>query len=202
MYTFTQVYEERGRGSLRLNDPKQGTDSVSRLVFRTAGSLRVLLNTKIWEGMIAEPASPKSLRITAIDTTGQVKVYLVMARPSDIQSLAMALKLRISAEKARVVKPGDGLGEEKSKMDSETNGNWDAGEDTEKSKVTPDLIADAEKENDAEEADEDDEEELENLIVEVPALKKRALDPDAPGDANETSVETTPATAMEDQAAN
>lgn len=190
------MYEERGRGSLRLNDPKHGTDS--RLVFRTAGSLRVLLNTKIWEGMIAEPASPKSLRITAIDTTGQVKVYLVMARPSDIQSLAMALKLRISAEKARVVKSGDGLAEEeKSKMDSETNGSWDAGEDMENSKVTPDLIADAEQKNDAEA---EEEEELENLIVEVPALKKRALDPDAPGDANETSAETTPATAMDDQA--
>lgn len=176
LYTFAQVYEERGRGSLRLNDPKKGTESAPRLVFRTAGSLRVLLNTKIWDGMIAEPASPKSLRLTAIDTTGQVKVYLVMARPSDIQSLAMALKTRITAAKAANIT--DGV--EK----VSTNGSWDEeeeGEEQAKSKVKPDLIADTEKnksaEGDADEdEDEEDPEELESLIVEVPALKRRALD--------------------------
>lgn len=180
MYTFAQVYEERGRGSLRLNDPKKGTESAPRLVFRTAGSLRVLLNTKIWDGMIAEPASPKSLRLTAIDTTGQVKVYLVMARPSDIQSLAMALKTRITAAKAANIT--DGV--EK----VSTNGSWDGDEEEgeqeqAKSKVKPDLIADTEKnksaEGDVDEVEEDedeDTEELESLIVEVPALKRRALD--------------------------
>lgn len=179
MYTFSQVYEERGRGSLRLNDPKKGAGCSSRLVFRTAGSLRVLLNTKIWDGMIAEPASAKSLRITGIDATGQVKVYLVMARPSDIQSLAMALKMRISAEKTRMAK-GVEEGEEEmvAEKDSETNGNWDEEEEEEekeKSKVTPDLIADTEKKD----GDDDEEEDgVECLSVEVPAFKKRALDPD------------------------
>lgn len=192
LYTFAQVYEERGRGSLRLNDPKKGTDSASRLVFRTAGSLRVLLNTKIWDGMIAEPASPKSLRLTAIDTTGQVKVYLVMARPSDIQSLAMALKMRISAEKARVASEVD-----KTTTTALSNGT-----------VTPDLIADTQinmsddKEDKAaeegEEVDGEGEEELESLIVEVPALKRRALDSkDAPVADKETMDEQTIATATE-----
>lgn len=191
LYTFAQVYEERGRGSLRLNDPKKGTDSASRLVFRTAGSLRVLLNTKIWDGMIAEPASPKSLRLTAIDTTGQVKVYLVMARPSDIQSLAMALKMRISAEKARVASEVD-----KTTTTALSNGT-----------VTPDLIADTQinmsddkedKAAEGEEVDGEGEEELESLIVEVPAFKRRALDSkDAPVADKETMDEQTIATATE-----
>lgn len=182
------MYEERGRGSLRLNDPKKGTDSASRLVFRTAGSLRVLLNTKIWDGMIAEPASPKSLRLTAIDTTGQVKVYLVMARPSDIQSLAMALKMRISAEKARVASEVD-----KTTTTTLSNGT-----------VTPDLIADtqinrSEDKEDKAVEEEEGEEELESLIVEVPALKRRALDSkDAPVADTETMDEQSTATATKD----
>lgn len=154
--------------------------------------MRVLLNTKIWDGMIAEPASPKSLRLTAIDTTGQVKVYLVMARPSDIQSLAMALKMRISAEKARVASEVD-----KTTTTALSNGT-----------VTPDLIADTQinmsddKEDKAaeegEEVDGEGEEELESLIVEVPALKRRALDSkDAPVADKETMDEQTIATATE-----
>lgn len=149
----------------------------------------MLLNTKIWDGMIAEPASPKSLRLTAIDTTGQVKVYLVMARPSDIQSLAMALKMRISAEKARVASEVD-----KTTTTALSNGT-----------VTPDLIADTQinmsddKEDKAaeegEEVDGEGEEELESLIVEVPALKRRALDSkDAPVADKETMDEHTTAT--------
>jgi Ran-binding protein 3 len=70
-------YEERGRGTLRLNDSKKPGGS-SRVVFRTSGVLRVLMNTKIWAGMIAEPASQKSLRLTAIDNDGHIKVFLVM----------------------------------------------------------------------------------------------------------------------------
>ena len=44
---------------------------------RIKGSLRVVLNTKIWSGMTIERASAKSIRITAqVDET--VKVFLVM----------------------------------------------------------------------------------------------------------------------------
>lgn len=39
-------YEQRGPGSLRLNDSKDQNKS-SRVVFRTSGNLRVLLNTKV-----------------------------------------------------------------------------------------------------------------------------------------------------------
>lgn len=177
MYTFAQVYEERGRGSLRLNDPKKSAESVvasPRLVFRAAGSLRVLLNTKIWDGMIAEPASAKSLRLTAIDQTGQVKVYLVMARPSDIQTLTMALKLRISAEKSRVAKRVSGgratiNGGEANDLKKE---------EEKKSSVTPDLIANTDEAVDLDEEKEEEEEEdadRDCLIVEIPVPKRRAM---------------------------
>lgn len=39
-------YEERGRGALRLNDSKVKQNE-SRVVFRTSGNLRVLINTKV-----------------------------------------------------------------------------------------------------------------------------------------------------------
>lgn len=54
LFTFdkaTSNWQERGRGTLRLNDKEiQGEKyPQSRLVFRTAGSLRVVLNTKVYK---------------------------------------------------------------------------------------------------------------------------------------------------------
>lgn len=43
----TSSWQERGRGTLRLNDFAADDHIGSRLVFRTAGSLRVILNTKV-----------------------------------------------------------------------------------------------------------------------------------------------------------
>lgn len=48
------------------------------VVMRTHGSLRVILNTKIWPGMTIERASNKSVRITATDGDEGVKVFLIM----------------------------------------------------------------------------------------------------------------------------
>lgn len=86
-------WEERGHGTVRLND---NDSKESRVVFRQAGNLRVVINTKVgngltfgrlksnfalfqvWSGMTAEHSSPKSLRLTAMDNNGQVKVFLLM----------------------------------------------------------------------------------------------------------------------------
>lgn len=46
-------YEQRGPGSLRLNDSKDQSKS-SRVVFRTSGNLRVLLNTKVIDDLFTE----------------------------------------------------------------------------------------------------------------------------------------------------
>lgn len=96
-------WEQRGPGSLRLNDVNAANeDARSRLVFRTLGNFRVLLNTKVWGGMVVEKPSQKSLRLTAIDANdGAVKIYLVMARPDDISILYSALKKRIDSERKR-----------------------------------------------------------------------------------------------------
>lgn len=92
-------WEERGRGSLRLNDSKNEHEC-SRVVFRTSGNLRLLLNTKVWAGMVAERPSQKSLRLTAMDNTGKIKIFLLMARPVDISRLHKALVERIDLRKS------------------------------------------------------------------------------------------------------
>lgn len=102
-------WEERGPGSLRLNDLKDASGTRnSRVVFRTSGNLRVVLNTKVWKGMVVEKSSQKSLRLTAIDSKdGQIKIFLAMARPDDISSLYLALKKRIELEKEKAAVDGD-----------------------------------------------------------------------------------------------
>lgn len=48
---------------------------------RTQGSLRLILNTKLWAQMQIDKASEKSIRITAMDTEDQgVKVFLISVR--------------------------------------------------------------------------------------------------------------------------
>lgn len=88
-------WTERGRGTLRVNDLPTSPGS-HRLIVRTTGSLRVVLNTKIWAGMTVDRASVKSMRITAMDSNGVVKVFLVMASPKEMDQLQKCLEWRVS----------------------------------------------------------------------------------------------------------
>ncbi|XP_013418922.1 ran-binding protein 3 isoform X2 [Lingula anatina] len=92
----TQAWVEKGRGHLRLNDslPDENRKFHSRLVMRTTGSLRVVLNCKIWSGMSVDRASHKSVRITALEEDG-LKVYLIMATPKDTEQLFRAIDWRV-----------------------------------------------------------------------------------------------------------
>ncbi|XP_013862900.1 ran-binding protein 3b isoform X3 [Austrofundulus limnaeus] len=107
LYVFektAQSWIERGRGLLRLNDMASTDDGTlqSRLVMRTQGSLRLILNTKLWPQMQVDKASEKSVRITAMDTEDQgVKVFLIAGSSKDIGQLAAALHHRILALKSR-----------------------------------------------------------------------------------------------------
>uniref|UniRef100_A0A7N8XQY4 Ran-binding protein 3 n=1 Tax=Mastacembelus armatus TaxID=205130 RepID=A0A7N8XQY4_9TELE len=107
LYVFektAQSWIERGRGLLRLNDMASTDDGMlqSRLVMRTQGSLRLILNTKLWPQMQVDKASEKSVRITAMDTEDQgVKVFLISGSSKDIGQLAAALHHRILALKSR-----------------------------------------------------------------------------------------------------
>lgn len=102
---MSQSWVERGRGLLRLNDMASTEDGSlqSRLVMRTQGSLRLILNTKLWAQMQIDKASEKSIRITAMDTEDQgVKVFLISASSKDTGQLFAAIHHRILALRSRV----------------------------------------------------------------------------------------------------
>lgn len=108
LYKFersTQQYSERGRGILRMNDKGEGSDFSSRLVFRTAGTQRVALNTQIWGGMSVEQCTKKSIRISAQDTStdddNEVGVYLIQCGNEQSKQLYQALSYRISQIKQK-----------------------------------------------------------------------------------------------------
>uniref|UniRef100_A0A8D0G4P2 Ran-binding protein 3-like n=1 Tax=Sphenodon punctatus TaxID=8508 RepID=A0A8D0G4P2_SPHPU len=97
---ISQSWIERGRGSLRLNDTssnKCGTIQ-SRLVMRNQGSMRLLLNSKLWTQMVIERVNYKSLCITATDLEDySVKVFLIQASSKDTSYLYAAIHHRLVA---------------------------------------------------------------------------------------------------------
>lgn len=102
LFTFdkgTASWHERGRGNLRLNDQEVDGALQSRMVMRTQGSLRVILNTKVWAGMVVEHPSPKTVRTTATDPDG-IRVYLIQANPKDAEQLYNALECRVASLKS------------------------------------------------------------------------------------------------------
>ncbi|XP_077672373.1 ran-binding protein 3-like [Eretmochelys imbricata] len=103
LFVFNKLslsWTERGRGSLRLNDTssnKHGTLH-SRLVMRNQGSLRLILNTKLWTQMAIERVNRKSLCITATDLEDHsVKVFLIQASSKDTEYLYAAIHHRLVA---------------------------------------------------------------------------------------------------------
>ncbi|KAG5897480.1 hypothetical protein JTB14_031105 [Gonioctena quinquepunctata] len=101
LFYFDKVssgWQERGRGTLRLNDFEQEDHIGSRVVFRTTGNLRVIINTKIWAEMVIEKASEKSIRITALDANGEIKVFLIMSTIEDSTRLYSHLQSRLERE--------------------------------------------------------------------------------------------------------
>lgn len=107
LYVFdvvTHTWKERGRGEVRLNDAAQSEGLFqSRLVMRTSGSYRLLLNTHLWAQMKCDRANQKSIRITAQHGDhGEVGVFLIMGSAKDIQQLFTAIDRRIEALKRNV----------------------------------------------------------------------------------------------------
>lgn len=94
----TSGWQERGRGTLRLNDRDE---EESRLVGRTAGTQRLILNTKVWPGMTAERAGPKSLRLTAMDVNGDIRIFIVQAAPKEVDQLHNLLLPRLKRAQER-----------------------------------------------------------------------------------------------------
>jgi len=95
--TDKKNWVERGRGMLRLNDDPSSTlgHLRSRLVMRTVGSLRVVLNTKLFPNMICEKANEKNVRISAMEEN-EVKIFLISGSPKDADKIYTALERRIT----------------------------------------------------------------------------------------------------------
>ncbi|XP_032069785.1 ran-binding protein 3-like [Thamnophis elegans] len=95
-------WTERGSGCLRLNDTSSNQHEMlqSRLVMRNQGSMRLILNTRLWSQMVIERANRKSVCITATDLEdGSVKVFLIQASTKDIESLYAAIHHRLVAQR-------------------------------------------------------------------------------------------------------
>ncbi|NXF66092.1 RNB3L protein, partial [Ciccaba nigrolineata] len=91
---------ERGRGSLRLNDTSSNKYGMlqSRLIMRNQGSLRLILNTRLWDQMVIKRANRKSLCFTATDQEDHsVQVFLIQASSKDTGYLYAAIHHRLVA---------------------------------------------------------------------------------------------------------
>lgn len=96
----TQSWTERGRGALRLNDTASSDYGTfqSRLIMRNQGSLRLILNSKLWAQMEIQRANHKNLRLTATDLEDSiVKVFLIQASAKDTRYLYAAIHHRLVA---------------------------------------------------------------------------------------------------------
>ncbi|KAM8960881.1 ran-binding protein 3-like [Pelodytes ibericus] len=96
----TQMWTERGRGYLRLNDSARNDGGVfrSRIVVRNLGNLKLIFNSKIFDQMTLERANRKSIRITATDLMdNSLKVFLIQASVKDAGRLYAAIHYRLVA---------------------------------------------------------------------------------------------------------
>ncbi|XP_032941857.1 ran-binding protein 3-like isoform X2 [Catharus ustulatus] len=103
LFVFNKLsltWTERGRGSLRLNDTSSNKHGMlqSRLIMRNQGSLRLILNTQLWEQMVVKKANRKSLCFTATDQEDHsVQVFLTQASSKDTEHLYAAIHHRLVA---------------------------------------------------------------------------------------------------------
>lgn len=103
LFVFNKLsltWTERGRGSLRLNDTSSNKCGMlqSRLIMRNQGSLRLILNTRLWDQMVIKRANRKSLCFTATDQGDHsVQVFLIQASSKDTGYLYAAIHHRLVA---------------------------------------------------------------------------------------------------------
>ncbi|NXT56914.1 RNB3L protein, partial [Pluvianellus socialis] len=103
LFVFNKLsltWTERGRGSLRLNDTSSTKCGMlqSRLIMRNQGSLRLILNTRLWGQMVIQRANRKSLCFTATDQEDHsVQVFLIQASSKDTGYLHAAIHHRLVA---------------------------------------------------------------------------------------------------------
>ncbi|XP_023664441.1 ran-binding protein 3-like isoform X2 [Paramormyrops kingsleyae] len=109
----TQSWSERGRGILRLNDMVTGSQGrlQSRLVMRHQGTLKLILNSRLWPHTQVRRAARRSLQVTASDLESHtLRVFLVQASARDAARLYVAIHHRLVALRSqhRDVEDDDG----------------------------------------------------------------------------------------------
>ncbi|XP_018495599.1 ran-binding protein 3 [Galendromus occidentalis] len=132
LYIFEgNQYLERGRGVLRLNDKQNPEDGSlqSRVVMRTQGILRVVLNTKVWAGMSVEYANDRSLRMTGHAPDGTSAVYLIQCSTREAEQLYNALEWRVQALR-NAGQTGSSGREDKSSVQDDKGDNTDSNSNT------------------------------------------------------------------------
>ncbi|XP_041937153.1 ran-binding protein 3-like isoform X3 [Alosa sapidissima] len=101
----TQSWSERGRGILRLNDLATGNrgELQSRIVMRHQGSLKLILNTKLWPHTRLKRPARRNLQVTATDLESHaIRVFLIQAGARDISRLHAAIHHRLVGMHCRV----------------------------------------------------------------------------------------------------
>ncbi|KAF7488186.1 hypothetical protein SSS_03760 [Sarcoptes scabiei] len=127
---------EKGRGHLRLNDIIKNDKLCSRLVMRTVGALRLILNANIVAGMTFELANENCLRFTYVDG-----IYMLKGNAKDIDQLHSAIENRLREISKRIKTYGNQ--EQKEENDAVDKTNVDVDED--ESKELKDSLEDEDK---------------------------------------------------------
>eukprot|EP01135_Chromosphaera_perkinsii_P009360 Nk52_evm36s1737 gene=Nk52_evmTU36s1737 len=96
-----KVWKEIGAGNLRVLDSvnKETGQRSSRIVGRMSGSMRLIINVKIWGNMDIAKMSPKTIRFTAIEADKSFNSYLISTAVQDQNNLYELLTKRVSEMK-------------------------------------------------------------------------------------------------------
>lgn len=87
LYTYdskASQWVERGKGAVRINDATDGSKK-SRIIFRVMGTLRLALNTQIWDGIDLRRLgsdTKKHIRFLGKDVTDEKKMHVYMIKVS------------------------------------------------------------------------------------------------------------------------
>lgn len=128
----TQSWSERGRGTLRLNDLATGNrgELQSRIVMRHQGSLKVILNTRLWPHTQLRRPARRNLQVTATDLENHaIRVFLIQAGARDISRLHAAIHHRLVGMHCRAGLRGCGGCSEDDEDDDDINGRRDCRKD-------------------------------------------------------------------------
>jgi len=97
--TEAKAWKERGLGTIRLNENNDfdyNNPARSRLVARSAGSQKVLINSPLFYEMVFEAVSEKRLKISATAPDSNIpQLFLIQSTPSLIGQLKALLRTRL-----------------------------------------------------------------------------------------------------------